>query len=230
VDRALITIMPKHSWIFLFAIILVAELFGILLGSTLIQQICKPLLMPVLAIHFISRSASKTWKEGKWVIPALFLSWLGDILLMFQDKDSLFFLAGLASFMLAHVCYIILFHSIRVREMIKSKILPVIVVVIYYSTLISFLSAYLGDMKLPVRIYGIVISIMLILAWHMWELKKNSAGKWMLVGAVLFVMSDSILAINKFYDSFELAGVAIMLTYGLAQLCIVEGSIKYLRR
>jgi hypothetical protein len=42
-------------------------------------------------------------------------------------------------------------------------------------------------------------------------------------------MSDSILAINKFYQPFEAAGVLIMLTYGLAQFFIVQGAIKYIR-
>jgi uncharacterized membrane protein YhhN len=52
----------------------------------------------------------------------------------------------------------------------------------------------------------------------------------MMLGAVLFVVSDSLLAINKFYSSFELAGVLIMLTYGMAQLLIVTGAINYIRK
>jgi hypothetical protein len=44
----------------------------------------------------------------------------------------------------------------------------------------------------------------------------------------LFVISDSALAINKFYQSFELAGIIIMLTYGLAQLFIIEGVMRYI--
>jgi len=42
-------------------------------------------------------------------------------------------------------------------------------------------------------------------------------------------LSDSVLAINQFYQSFPLAGVIIMLTYGLAQLFIIEGAIKYIK-
>ena len=48
----------------------------------------------------------------------------------------------------------------------------------------------------------------------------------MMTGALLFVISDSVLAINKFYQSFELAGIVIMLTYGFAQLFIIEGAIS----
>jgi hypothetical protein len=43
------------------------------------------------------------------------------------------------------------------------------------------------------------------------------------------LFQDSVLAINKFYQSFEEAGMIIMLTYGLAQLFIVQGAVKYIR-
>jgi len=80
-----------------------------------------------------------------------------------------------------------------------------------------------------VRIYGIVICFMLLLAMHMAFMRKKQGGGWMTAGAFLFVISDSLLAINKFYSSFEGAGLLIMLTYGLAQLFITEGAIRYIR-
>ena len=46
---------------------------------------------------------------------------------------------------------------------------------------------------------------------------------------IAFVISDSVLAVNKFYQAFETAGIVIMLTYGLAQFLIVEGAIRYIR-
>ena len=103
-----------------------------------------------------------------------------------------------------------------------------VIVVIYYAALISWLSPYLADMKIPVRVYGIVISFMFMLAMHMLFIKNKKAGKWMMGGALLFVVSDSVLAINKFYHPFESAGLIIMITYGLAQLFIVKGAIDYI--
>ena len=147
---------------------------------------------------------------------------------MFQQKDKLFFLLGLSAFLVAHIFYIVFFHRVRIKENVKGNPWLLLIVVIYYAALITFLSPYLGDMKLPVRIYGIVISFMFMLAMHMLFIKNKIAGKWMMAGALLFVISDSVLAINKFYQSFEIAGVVIMLTYGLAQLFIVEGAIRYI--
>lgn len=51
----------------------------------------------------------------------------------------------------------------------------------------------------------------------------------MMLGALLFVLSDTVLAINKFYQPFELSGLVIMLAYGFAQLLIVTGAIYYIR-
>jgi uncharacterized membrane protein YhhN len=195
----------------------------------IIEMICKPLLMIILLALFISETRSVPGSLKKWIIGALFFSWIGDIVLMFQEKDKLYFLLGLSSFLLAHVCYIIFFHLVRIREGIKSNVWFLLLIVTYYALLISILSPSLGDMKLPVRIYGIVISFMLMLALHMLFLKHRTAGLWMLAGALLFVISDSALALNKFYNPFPYSGATIMLTYGLAQLFIINGAFRYIR-
>lgn len=206
-----------------------ANIVGIQIGNESIQQLTKPLIIPLLAFYFLSEIKKDGWSISKWILAALFFSWVGDVLLMFQEKNSLFFLLGLSSFLLAHIFYIIFFHTVRVRENVKGKPWLLVAVVVYYAILINLLSPYLGAMKIPVFVYGIVISFMFMLAMHMLFIKNKSAGKWMMIGALLFVTSDSILAINKFYQPFEAAGVLIMLTYALAQLFIVYGAIKYIR-
>jgi len=137
-------------------------------------------------------------------------------------------LLGLSAFLVAHIFYIIIFHFIRLNENVKSRWWLVVTVALYYLILISLLSPHLGDMKLPVRIYAIAISFMFMLAMHMLFIKNKNAGFLLMTGALLFVLSDSILAINKFYQSFEVAGIFVMLTYGLAQLFITEGAIRYI--
>ena len=76
--------------------------------------------------------------------------------------------------------------------------------------------------------YAVVISFMFMLAMHMLFSKNKNAGLWMMAGALLFVISDSVLAINKFYQSFEMAGIVVMITYGLAQFFITEGAVRYI--
>ncbi|HWC53068.1 MAG TPA: lysoplasmalogenase [Chitinophagaceae bacterium] len=222
--------MKKNYWIITYAVILAVHLIGIYLNNETLQLFSKPLLVILLIGCFLLQT--RIWNDTlkKWILAALFFSWVGDVLLMLQGNDQLFFLLGLSSFLLAHIFYIIFFHNIRLRENIKSLWLLLFIVVVYYAVLITLLSPYLGTMKLPVRVYGIFISFMFMLAMHMLFIKNKSAGRLMMIGALFFVVSDSTLAINKYYQSFESAGIIIMLTYGLAQLFITEGAIKYIRR
>jgi uncharacterized membrane protein YhhN len=220
--------MKQKNWITLFILIVAGDIIGVQLDNVLLQTIFKPLIIPALISYFDSQVKSITTGIAKWVLVALLFSLVGDVLLMFQAKKEIFFLLGLASFLIAHIFYIIFFHHVRVRENIKSNPWLLVIVVVYYAALVSWLSPFLGDMKLPVRIYGIVISIMFMLAMHMLSIKNKIAAKWMMWGALLFVISDSVLAINKFYQPFEVANVIIMLTYGLAQLFIVKGAASYI--
>jgi uncharacterized membrane protein YhhN len=84
--------------------------------------------------------------------------------------------------------------------------LLIIVVAAYYFALLTILFPTLGDMKIPVTVYGLVISTMLLFALHVASIKNREAAKWLLTGAILFVISDSVLAINKFYYPFEYSG------------------------
>lgn len=209
------------------AIALIGDLAGIQLGDKTIQFICKPLIIPAIIGFFSSQVHKIVEGFNRWIVAALIFSLFGDILLMFQQDNSLFFLLGLSAFLLAHIFYIIFFHQVRVKENIKSNIWLAVIVVIYYTALIVFLFPYLGAMTLPVCIYGIVISFMFMLAMHMLFIKIKTGGIWMMVGALLFIISDSILAINKFYQPFSIADILIMLTYGFAQFFIVTGAAEY---
>jgi uncharacterized membrane protein YhhN len=148
---------------------------------------------------------------------------------MFQQKNSLFFLLGLSAFLIAHLFYIFFFHRIRKAQNIKSRLWTLLLVAAYYSVLVAILNPWLGDMRLPVRVYGLVISFMLLLALHMFYVNNKTAGRYMAAGAILFVISDSVLAINKFWTPVPAGDVVIMLTYGSAQFCIVYGAGILLR-
>lgn len=221
--------MRKHGLIILFFLLLITDIIGIELDNLLLQYITKPLLMPVLALYFLSQTVRTVNRLEVWIFGALFFSWVGDVLLMFQDTIPDFFLFGLGAFLVAHIFYIGFFHKVRVQEGIRGRFILLLPVALYYAGLVIWLSPYLGDMALPVKIYGLIISFMLMLALHMRHSRNKKAGSLLVTGALLFVISDSVLAINKFYQPFGQAGLVIMLTYGLAQLLIVKGAVEYLR-
>ncbi|MFM2339131.1 MAG: hypothetical protein RL115_2324 [Bacteroidota bacterium] len=221
--------MKPLFWIYLFLFVLALNLAGATLSTPWLGYCTKPLLIPIVALYFLSFKEAGASRHLKMVVLfALLFSWLGDVLLMFVPKNENFFLAGLASFLFAHIFYIFFFIKIKAQEKLTNRIWIVALVVLYYGGLIYLLSPYLGEMKLPVRIYGLVISFMCMLALHLFYLSPHKRGWQMAVGALLFVVSDSILAINKFYAPFEMAGFCIMFTYGMAQLFIVKGVGEYI--
>ncbi len=221
--------MHKKIWVLAFLAALLADIAGILAGNEWVQWISKPLILPFLFGYFYSEINTVSPPLKKWIYLALFFSWAGDVLLMFQGMKALFFLLGLSAFLLAHIFYILFFHFVRIREKIAGNGWYLLFILIYYSILMRKLSPYLGELTIPVRVYGLVISIMLLMAMHMRTLPVKKAGWSMLAGAAFFVISDSVLAINKFYQAFEGSGAVIMLTYGAAQFFIVKGAIEYLR-
>ena len=220
--------MNKKFWIILYLAVLAADLFTVYTNNETLRYITKPLLMPLLIVLFISQTTGFNSSLKKWIVLALVFSWAGDVLLMFESTNGNFFIFGLVGFLIAHIFYILFYENVIRKEGLRKNYWWFLPVILYYIALIYFLSPKLGDMKFAVRIYGIVISYMLIQALQTGRIKNMTAATLMIGGAVLFITSDSILAINKFYESFAYAGIAIMLTYGIAQLLITLGAVKYI--
>jgi len=218
--------MINYRVIFLF-VILIGDLVSIGVQNKIAEYVFKPLIVIWLLAWFMLQARTFRSPLKKWIILGLFFSWVGDVLLMFQDDYPVFFLLGLSSFLLAHIFYILFFHFIRIKENIKGKWFLLLIVAMYFVIIIFTLSPSLDQMRLPVRTYAVVISIMFMLAMHMLFIKNRIAGLCMVTGALLFIISDSLLAINKFYYPFQMAGIFIMATYGLAQFFITYGAIRY---
>lgn len=161
-----------------------------------------------------------------WFGVGILLSMAGDIFLMLpQDK----FIAGLVAFLLAHIAYIIGFTPNMPRITLPS-ILAIIVVAVIGWQLYVHISAGLkaqGKEKLqkPVLAYTIVIAIMQItalLTLFRPEWTKNAALTVSL-GAALFMLSDAILAWNKFVKPIKNGRTINMAAYHLGQIILMLG-------
>lgn len=185
----------------------------------------KPLLL--LFLFFMVFSA-KGFQTKTLLLIALFFSWLGDVLLIFTEKAALFFIFGLVAFLISHVVYIVLFaKQAATRPLNRSlMVLGVLLVAGYLTAFLTTILPFLGDLQIPVMVYGVVISVMLVSAIRGALVWKPNANLLLLVGAIAFVVSDSLLAFNKFYEPFSFAGFLIMITYLAAQYCIVRGILK----
>lgn len=214
--------VKKNGWQIGYLALLGIHLLAIFLNWGTIRFVTKPLLMAWLLVYFISITGSGA-AYRKPVIAALFFSWLGDVFLM--QSDSGFFMAGLASFLLAQLLYTWIFLNARKQLNIVKRWNPLVLVAIllYIIVLYSALFRTLpNELRVPVLLYAIAIGSMLASAFHVYVKPLAKPALLLIIGAALFVLSDSLLAINQFIEPFPLAGVGIMLTYGLAQLFIVQ--------
>lgn len=220
--------MKKNSWEILFFLVLMVHLAAIWFDIELLRNISKPFILISLILLFATKAKGIQSSFKKLIFAALLFSLAGDIFLMFENSNPLYFLLGLSSFLVAHIFYIVFFNQLRVKEKIGGKAFLMIIVVVYFIGMMTLLSPHLGPMKSAVYIYAIVISLMLMLAMHAGFIANKQAALLFVTGAILFVLSDSLLAINKFYASFPAASFGIMITYGLAQYFIVSGALNYI--
>jgi len=211
----------KSNWQLIYATVSAAVLVTILSGQSSLYMLVKPLLMVSLLFYFTTGSMG----YPKWRIPVMFaliFSWLGDVLLLSDDL----FMAGLAAFLVAHIFYIVAYHKtgaasgeLKPMDSIKLAVLGVILIAVLYP--------HLGGMLIPVLVYAMVL-----LGMALWAHKRRgatSARSFMLVssGAILFVISDGLIAVNKFAVEIPAERILVMSTYIAAQYLIVRGLLEH---
>lgn len=197
-----------------------------LLGRADIAWYLKPFLLPFLmywVYYFVS------FPTKKILLLALTFSWIGDCILLFSNKGELYFIVGLVAFLLSHLVYIAVFNK-QIKTEIKTNTFifwsGIGVVLLYLISMVALLIADLGGLKIPVIGYAITISVMLLFAFKGSLHWSKPANFYILFGAILFISSDSILAINKFHALIPHASFWIMVTYLSAQFCITFGILQ----
>ncbi|MDR6845901.1 lysoplasmalogenase [Flavobacterium granuli] len=186
----------------------------------------KPVLLPLLMGAVI---VSEGFPTKNILLTALTFSWIGDIILLLTDRGELYFILGLVAFLISHLVYIALFSKQKNTRTIENKTIfwiGALAIIAYFVLMIGTLFPKLGPLKIPVLVYALVITTMLFFAFKgnlKWAIPANN---YILIGAIVFVSSDSILAFNKFYAPIAHASFYIMATYCLAQYLIVAGILK----
>ncbi|MCL1821260.1 MAG: lysoplasmalogenase [Prolixibacteraceae bacterium] len=217
--------MKTKISVILFLLISFADLVGEVCNVHILGIIAKPLIIPSLSLYFL-RKTGKTAADRKSVLLALLFSWIGDIALMIHG--DFFFLGGLLSFLTAHIFYISIFHTQRKRMAAKSCLagkpwlfLPFALYgAVLYRIVFPNLS---GILYLAVALYAAVILIMSLAALNRKNAGSNKSFRLVFIGSLLFVISDTLLAVNSFVHTFAHAGFLIMVTYIAAQALIVSG-------
>lgn len=224
----------KKTILILFVIVAAGNLIAHLIENTDLAFYTKPFLMPLLMVYFAVSSAEKKSLLNFGLLALLF-SWIGDVVLMFQERGEIYFMLGLTAFLIAHLIYIYTYKKARWEEE-ENGLLPtqriryVFILVLAGCGLVYVLLPRLGELTIPVIIYASVIVAMAIVALNRFGYTSQASFGFVFFGAVLFMMSDSILAINRFVEPLPVAGLWIMLTYILAQFCIVQGLLLHKKK
>lgn len=148
------------------------------------------------------------------VVVGLACSLVGDVLLMLP-RDQ--FVAGLASFLLAHVAYIVAFSAGIPLGTAPALLVPLAAMA---ALLLWLLWPGLGKLRLPVVLYSAAILLMVWQAWAWHRTLGTPGSQFAAAGATLFMASDAVLALNRFRRPFPGAQAVIMLTYVAAQALI----------
>ncbi len=212
------------TWI-VYLLIGIIHCLGIIFESSEIQLYSKILLMPALALAYY-----RNHRGGRQllytIMASIFFSWLGDLFLLNKGM-MLNFALGLSAFLIAHVLYIRVFIGEvgggQRNGFIRTKPFLVLPYLGYGILLLYLVFPKLGVLKVPVIIYAGVLLAMSVFAFNRYRSVINMSFVMVFVGSLLFIFSDSMIALNQFYHPFDLSRFLIMMTYIAAQYFIVRG-------
>jgi len=224
----------KKSLLFLFFFLSMLNLGGEYIHHTTLIYPTKPLLLTLLAIFFYLESETLPLPFRWYLFAGLIFSIAGDTFLMFVENSKgfeHFFLLGLGSFLITHLCYLKGFLSLsKAKGWLRERPWHLIFFLVYLIGNCIFLWPDLpGDLRIPVVVYSSAIIAMTAAALNLKGLIPDAAFTLLMSGILLFVCSDSIIALNKFKSSqlsLPLPRLLIMVTYLTGQYLIVIGSLK----
>ncbi|NCI46240.1 lysoplasmalogenase [Sediminibacterium soli] len=213
----------------MYLLVLAAHGFAICFGWETLRILSKLLLMPVLGLWLCALAG----RRAGWLVYAgLLFAWLGDWALLYED--NLFFMLGMAGFIGTHTCYSIYFSRLQERSnsRLREAFAAAVILILLCVTMFVVLNPYLGSLRLPILFYMTVISVMAILAANTAAnpALRRIALCCFIPGAALFVVSDALLAYNKFVLHTGWMSIPVMLSYGFAQFFLVRGFGRAARR
>jgi len=180
----------------------------------------KPLTTLLVIAHAWSRGADAP-RQRRLIRIGLLLSLLGDVFLLWPAQG---FLPGLVSFLLAHIAYIAAF-CVPLRFAARPAAF-VVYAALAAAILWQLWPGIPGALRGPVLAYVVCLAGMAAQAAAWWRASAGTAASTLArsaaLGGVLFMVSDSLLAFNKFAAPLPLSSLWILATYWAAQWCIAN--------
>ena len=180
----------------------------------------KPIPM-ALAIIFVAlrgRATDGIDKLDALLMGALVFSLAGDVLLMLPGD---FFIPGLAAFLVAHVFYLVRFRQGQSWFAHRPALMYVLAIA---AAMYAVLFARLPDLGLQIAVaaYVTVIALMVSQAIGRASALATPSARWVAVGACTFMLSDTLIAVDRFLTPLPLASFWILVTYFAAQMLMVH--------
>ena len=190
------------------------------------------MLLAALGGAFWIQSRNNFNSFAKLMLTGFFFAWIGDILLIFEPKNPLFFMLGLGAFLITHILYILAFTKNGTVNsnipQLKRKPYLILIFAMLGLGLYTMFFPNLEDLAIPVAIYTAVIIIMVLAAINRNSITNKDSYNNCLMGALLFMLSDMTLALNKFFMQIDYAGLYLIVLYMAGQYLIMKGSISHL--
>jgi uncharacterized membrane protein YhhN len=185
------------------------------LDQPLLLFVFKPLATILILVHALMRGLD-TPETRRWIVAGLVLSLVGDIALLWPYQG---FLLWLAAFFIAHLCYLRAFTR---RHRLAAPIQPFVVYLLGASLTLGLMWTELPvTLRWPVLAHAVCLVAMAAQAAVIWR-AGQVRGDMLALGGALFVVSEALLAINRFIAPVPLASLAILGTYWAAQWCIAS--------
>jgi uncharacterized membrane protein YhhN len=211
----------------LFALIFLLQLLAEFNQLERLRSTTKPMI--VLALMLMLAVGTKLkGRFHKRIFAGLIFALSGDILLLSAAQNPAFLMYGLFAFLICHICYISAFYlDFRSAPELDKKgaRIAILLGAAFGIGFYFYIRPHLGAMRLPVLAYTFVISLMTMMAVFRNQRVNRSSFLLILVGALCLLVSDSLMALNKFVHPYEHAGLFIMATYMIAQYLITMGAV-----
>lgn len=200
------------------------HIYGLLQGLAVADTL-KPALMPLLAVTTLTAAGAPLTRNGRLLLLAQLLGGLGDILLLFTGFKP--FLAGMAAFLLGHLCYISLFGRQAWKGLSLKTWGPAILIMTALVAGLLYALKVEGDFLVPMCIYGMVL--MLLVFSGLAGIFRCPENAWWLIlsGTLLFAFSDTLIGLESFSEEpLSWAPVTVMATYLVAQVLLAAGALQ----
>jgi uncharacterized membrane protein YhhN len=198
------------------AVCALVDWYAVRRGDRRTETWAKPATLVALIAAALLLGASDT-AAGRWLLVALVFGLAGDVFLL--DKGDTRFRLGLAAFLVGHVAFVLAFIEVGLDPQGWNYLSFLVLGACLLATRQVAASTYLrGGLALaaPVGLYTVVIGAMVIYAF-------TTGEALIAVGATVFVISDTMLARDRFVRPWDGAALLVMVTYHVGQALIVIG-------